>query len=437
MQFGEVARRCAFNTLDAIRGGKLNRLKETNRREITDGVTGEYAARRLQAILDYARHNCPFYADLPENAALSDFPVMDKQDFIREFDRVLSDEYRGHKEQLHRYSTSGSTGTPFTVYADDVKMDHVNMNYAAFMELNGYRLGMKRAEFRAWIPGKNTISRWHSFRNNLLMFEISNMGDEALAGICEDIRRKKVQVLVMYSTALTALTTYMKRKNTDISDWSVEMLFTMGEALPDETKALAEEIFGLTPVRSYGNNENGFMGMTLPGCDDYVIDLYNYHLEILKLDSDEPCPEGELGRIVITDLYNRAFPMIRYDIGDTGIARFTQDEKGRLHAFLPALYGRRASMLFNTNGEPLSVHVFMNLLLNFEGRVKQAKCIQWDKKRYEIQVNDVPGSVTDDEIRSAYRKYLGQDADIAVTHVDEIPVLASGKRMVSENRMGM
>ena len=60
-------------------------------------------------------------------------------------------------------------------------------------------------------------------------------------------------------------------------------VFTMGEALPEETRKAAKEIFHLDPVRSYGNNENGFMGMTLPGRDDFVIDLFNYRLEIRKM----------------------------------------------------------------------------------------------------------------------------------------------------------
>lgn len=43
-------------------------------------------------------------------------------------------------------------------------------------------------------------------------------------------------------------------------------------------------------------------------------------MKSLKMDSDEPAEDGELGRIVITDLYNYAFPILRYDNGDTAIA---------------------------------------------------------------------------------------------------------------------
>lgn len=44
------------------------------------------------------------------------------------------------------------------------------------------------------------------------MIDISNMGDDALADICEKIRKDRIQVLVAYSSALTVLADYLKRK---------------------------------------------------------------------------------------------------------------------------------------------------------------------------------------------------------------------------------
>lgn len=434
MQAGEILRRQAFNTLDAMNGGRQTKLKETNKREITDGVTPAYAARRLEKIMAYAGGKCPFYRALPKKDSLADFPVQNKGDFIARYEDILSDEFRGRRDKLTKLSTSGSTGTPFTVLADPDKMNHVFMNFMAVMELNGFRLGMKRAEFRAWIKGKNTISAFKSFKNNLKMFDISNMGDEALGKICERIKREKIQVLVTYSSALTALSRYVYRKGIDTTDWDVEMIFTMGEAMPDSTRELASEMFGTVPVRSYGNNENGFVAVSLPGENDYTIDLYNYHVEILSLTSDEPVADGELGRIVVTDYYNRAFPMIRYDTGDTGKIRHWTDENGRLHAKFTEIYGRRGSMLYNTSGEPLSIHVFMNVLLNFEGILRQAKCIQTDVDAYELYLNPVDKDKVDESmIVEAYRKYLGEDARIQVFYVEDLPIQQSGKTMVCEN----
>ncbi len=433
MQIGEVLRRVVFNGLDAAKGGKLKKLKEVNKREIVEGVTEDYRERRVQALLEYAKCHSPYYRENPQWKTLSDFPVLTKGDFIENYDKILVDN-SGEQGNLYRLSTSGSTGTPFTVLCDGDKMNRVNMNFISCMELNGFRMGMKRGEFRAWIKGKNTISMWKSFKNNLIMVDISNMGEEALEKICRDIEKKKIQVLVSYSSALVALSQYLKKTGRDISKWKVEMIFSMGEALPDGTYDLLKEIFGFSPVRSYGNNENGFIAIQLDEEKEYTIDLYNFYTEILKMDSDEPAEPGELGRIVVTDYYNKTFPMIRYDTGDTGKMRIYKDEKGRLHGKFLEIYGRIVSLMYNCQGEPLSIHVFMNILLNFEGVVYQAKCIQWEKKKYELLINADREKLKIEEVLAAYRKYLGEEAQIQVTYVEEIPVQSSGKFMVCENR---
>lgn len=432
MQIGEVLRRVVFNGLDAVKGGKLKKLKEVNKREIVEGVTEEYVERRIQALLEYAKDHSPYYRENPQWKELSDFPVLTKGDFIEAYDKILTDN-SSEQGNLYRLSTSGSTGTPFTVLCDGDKMNRVNMNFISCMELNGFRMGMKRGEFRAWIKGKNTISKWKSFKNNLIMVDISNMGDESLEKICRDIEKKKIQVLVSYSSALVALSQYLKKTGRDISKWKVEMIFSMGEALPDGTYDLLQEIFGFSPVRSYGNNENGFIAIQLGEEKEYTIDLYNFYTEILKMDSDEPAEPGELGRIVVTDYYNKTFPMIRYDTGDTGKIRIYKDEKGRLHGKFVEIYGRRGSLIYNCQGEPLSIHVFMNILLNFESIVYQAKCIQREKKEYELLINADREKLKIEEVLAAYRKYLGAEAQIKVTYVEEIPVQSSGKFMVCEN----
>lgn len=433
MQIGEVLRRVVFNGLDAVKGGKLKKLKEVNKREIVEGVTEDYRERRVQALLEYAKCHSPYYRESPQWKTLSDFPVLTKGDFIENYDKILVDN-SGEQGNLYRLSTSGSTGTPFTVLCDGDKMNRVNMNFISCMELNDFRMGMKRGEFRAWIKGKNTISMWKSFKNNLIMVDISNMGEEALEKICRDIEKKKIQVLVSYSSALVELSQYLKKTGRDISKWKVEMIFSMGEALPDGTYDLLKEIFGFSPVRSYGNNENGFIAIQLDEEKEYTIDLYNFYTEILKMDSDEPAEPGELGRIVVTDYYNKTFPMIRYDTGDTGKMRIYKDEKGRVHGKFLEIYGRRGSLMYNCQGEPLSIHVFMNILLNFEGVVYQAKCIQWEKKKYELLINADREKLKIEEVLAAYRKYLGEEAQIQVTYVEEIPVQSSGKFMVCENR---
>lgn len=432
MQTGELMRRCAYDALDKAHGGKKEKLLAANKRRFLGGVSPSYMERRLRKLLGYAREHCAFYAKT--GPSLADFPVMKKTDYVDHREELLSDEYAMRVDSLSRLTTSGSTGVPFFVYANREKMEHIYSNMLTVFELNGFRLGMRRAEFRVWIEGKNTISRKKSFVNNLKMYDISHMGDESLAEICARLKKERIQAIVAYSSALTALCDYIESKNVDVSGWSVEFVFSMGEALPKATEEAIEEIFGFPPVLSYGNNENGFIAANLYGGDRYIADLYNYHIEILKLDSDEPAGAGELGRIVVTDFYNKAFPMIRYDTGDTGKYVEEMDGHGRLHGYFTEIYGRRGSILFSTKGEPLSIHCFMNILLDLEDTVRQAKCIQWEKDAYEVLVNGEQGKVDEESLLASYRRYLGEDARIKVTYVEEIPNQASGKFLVCENR---
>ncbi len=434
MQAGEVLRRTAFNAIDFLKGGKMNRLIKVNTAEIVNGITPEYEERRLEAILDYAKEHCAFYKEYADAKSLADFPVMKKMDYNEHREEIFSDEYSADRDKLGQLNTSGSTGVPFTVWADPNKMDHIYSNMLAVYELNGFRMGMKRGEFRVWIDGKNAISKWKSFKNNLLMYDISNMGDEYLGEVCRRLEKERIQTIVAYSSALTALVSYIERKDIDLTGWSVEMIYSMGEALPQSTYEAIDRVFGFPPVRSYGNNENGFIAICIGRDPRYTIDLYNYYPEILKIDSDEPAEPGELGRIVITDYYNRAFPLIRYDTGDTGIMVREESEDGRKHAYFTEIYGRRGSMLYNTKGDPLSIHVFMNVLIKLEETIHQIKCIQWEKKRYELLVNADPANVNEEEITSLYRRYLGDDAQIDVTYVDNIPIQASGKTLACEQK---
>ena len=135
MQTGEVLRRVVFNLLDAAKGGRLKKLKEVNKREIVEGVTPEYMERRIDLLLDYVKKHSPYYKKHPEWTKLEDFPVMTKGDFLEHYEEVLVE---NSKEQgnLYRLSTSGSTGTPFTVLCDGDKMNRVNMNFISCMELN-------------------------------------------------------------------------------------------------------------------------------------------------------------------------------------------------------------------------------------------------------------------------------------------------------------
>jgi phenylacetate-CoA ligase len=181
------------------------------------------------------------------------------------------------------------------------------------------------------------------------------------------------------------------------------------------------------PVQSwYSNEENGIMGIQPRDGDSYYIDTANYYYEILKLDSDEPAAPGELGRIVITDLNNRAMPMLRYDNGDLASYELT-DYGTRYRLVLKELYGRRSDIIYDTKGGALTPFVITNNLWDVEG-VRQFQFIQTDVKNYTVRLNADKEKIDEADIMRRIGHYFGDDAVFTIEYVDEIPVLNSGKR---------
>lgn len=150
------------------------------------------------------------------------------------------------------------------------------------------------------------------------------------------------------------------------------------------------------------------------------------------MDSDEPAEPGELGRIVITDLYNYALPMIRYDNGDMAICE-KKEKDGRYRLYLTELYGRRADIIYDTQGKYVSPFILFNNLAEAEG-IKQYRFIQEDETHYTLWLNGEKEKIDSDGIVKLLIPYLGENAELAVDYVDEIPTLNSGKRKYIENR---
>ena len=66
--------------------------------------------------------------------------------------------------------------------------------------------------------------------------------------------------------------------------------------------------------------ENGILAQQKTASEnEFIINWASYHIEILNIDTNELAPNGTVGRIVVTDFFNYAMPLIRYDTGDLGV----------------------------------------------------------------------------------------------------------------------
>lgn len=427
--FPERARWSAYFALDAARGGQVRRRFRQDHLAFKYGTSVDETKLRIRNLIHHAVNTTAFYGTFDPDTPLEELPVVDKNMIRRHYKDMRSSEYINAKDN-RIMTTSGSTGTPLAMVQDKRKA-LCNTADSIFLEsLAGYHIGDKCAFIRVWVRNVRK-SKLQLLAENSIMMDSSSLSDESIGQMLDTIRKEKVRMITGYSSALGEISRFIDRNCVDTSDLAVESIIPMSETMPDPVRKRLTEQFGCPVQQTYSNEENGIMGIQSPKNRSYYINTESYYYEILKLDSDEPAEDGEVGRIVITDLTNYAFPILRYDNGDTAVAHHVEHD-GRYHLYLDEIYGRRSDMLYDTSGKPLTPYIITNNLWNVKG-VGQYRFLQLSERDYEIRLSGDPKGVDTEDILKRIRPYLGKGANIHVRFVDEIPVLASGKRKYIEN----
>ena len=88
------------------------------------------------------------------------------------------------------------------------------------------------------------------------------------------------------------------------------LIFTSGELLDPATRRAIEDGFGAPVFDIYGCTELKEIAWECPAHAGLHL---NADWILLEVD-----PPGSAGKILVTPLYSRAMPLLRYEVGDTG-----------------------------------------------------------------------------------------------------------------------
>lgn len=413
-------RRTVFWLKDLLLGSNVTKhyndiLENFNKKEENSAA--------LNKLLNHTIKNVSFYKDLGANSTISDFQVINKSIIRNNVDLFISDGL--DKNSLIQLTTSGSTGTPFTVYQDKNKKSRNTADSIVFGKLANYGFGNKLYYLKIWSEA-NKKSKWTRLTQNIEPIDVLDLNDEKIHLLLGKLKNESSPFAIMgYASALETLSNYFQKNNISRLNTKITSVMAISETLHIHVKDKLSSVFGIPVVSRYSNVENGILGQqSIDGTHGFVLNTASYYFEIFDLDKDELLPYGEIGRIVITDLYNFAMPMIRYDTGDVGCLEICLNT-GKL--LLKNLHGRKLDLLYNTTGQLVnSLLVYKNMWQYKE--IDQYQLAQTGIKTYELRINCKNGFTRSAEIISEYKTYLGADADIKIIDKTEIPLLASGKR---------
>ncbi len=281
---------------------------------------------QLSDIVRYARHNSPFYsalyADLPPDVdRVTDLPVVDQNAFwaanVLHDNRVLT----APLSEAVVYKTGGTTGAPkFSCYTREEWEQFVTAFGQGLVEA-GLRPGHRVADL--FYAGELYAS-FLFILDSLAHAPVDNVrlpigGAAPLESTVATLVDFAAQVVAGTPTTLCRLAEHLIA--TDRRLPSVELLFFGGEALFADQRRLLATAFPNAEPRSlgYASVDAGLLGCPVPGRDPRVHRAFTPHsiVEILDETTGEPIHEaGRPGRVVVTQLYRRLMPVIRYPAGD-------------------------------------------------------------------------------------------------------------------------
>lgn len=151
---------------------------------------------------------------------------------------------------------------------------------------------------------------------------------------------------------------------------------------------------------------------------------------------DGPAVPGQMGSILVTDLLNGAMPLIRYRIGDLGTWAEGSCPCGRQLPRLSRVAGRVTDFLVGCDGRLVSGVFLATYVIAQRPSLGQVQ-IRQDRAGavvYRVKPGRDFRMAEDVEyLRTATRRYLGEQAEVEAEVVAELPAEPSGKFLFSRS----
>lgn len=391
-----------------------------------------YRDRSLIALIRVAYHEVPFYRQLMDEAGVKPDDICGPGDLYK-LPVVTKDMLRqGYPHQTTRPTgwktfedcTSGSTGANFWVRKDTETAGWCRASFTLALEWAGWQLGEPHLQTGMTLSRslekrlKDVILRCH-------YVSAFDLRDESLDISLDLLERYAIQHLWGYPGSLYFLARRALQKG-----WNRQLrsIVTWGDTLYPHYRQTIELAFRTPVSDTYGCNE----GIQVSAqCDHGAYHIHTLDVVVEYLDDDE-CPvlPGQPGNLILTRLHPGPMPLIRYRVGDVGVAGNAElCDCGRGFDLMESIQGRDTDVIITPSGNRLIVHFFTGILEHFT-EIDSFQVIQDTLDSMTVRV--VPtrqfSEEAIDRIISALKEKGASDMDIQLELVDAIPLPPSGKR---------
>ncbi len=313
--------------------------------------------------------NCGFVPnDLTDFSHLEKLPILTKEDIRQAAESMFSDGYT--KDNCFFNRTGGSTGVPLRTYMDAAA---VSSKKAATLRHNSWA---------HMIPGDRVACVWgdtdkpQSFKVRLreklterpFYLDTLKFDSEHIESFLKKIKKFRPPVMQGHAHSIFRLAEYVR--DNKIDDISFDGIITTAMVLNDSERETIEKVFRSPVFNRYGCEELSIIASECDAHNGMHIFAEGLYVELLDDSENQP------GKIIITDLVNRAMPMIRYEIGDYAIAAEGKCPCGLALPRLKEVSGRVADFLYTPDKKPVfGISILDTFIIHIPG-FKQVQIVQ-------------------------------------------------------------
>ncbi len=397
----------------------------------------QYQEQKKSEIFQYHKQHNSFYRSFlaahnkAEVTKWSDVPVITKADMQVPLSDRLSEGF--NLKNVYQNNTSGSSGTPF-FFAKD------RFCHALTWASNKNRFGWHGLDFNSsWqarfygIPLKKVKYYREKLKDKMshrVRFPVFNLSDEVCASYLEKFSQVPFEYLNGYTSSLVLFAKFCISQEVVLKDIcpSLRVCITTSEMCSDIDRATLEKGFGVKVVNEYGAAELDLLAFEDEEAN-WLLNEENLFIEILD-DSGNIVPEGSAGRVIVTALYNRAMPLIRYELGDIGVIK--PGIRIGFHRVLKELTGRTNDIAILPSGRKapgLTFYYVTKSLLEQGGSMKEFIIKQVKPSSFELEYV-ASNAISESEkrkVREMMDTYLEPGLELNFTRTEKIQRTKAGK----------
>jgi phenylacetate-CoA ligase len=412
----------------------------------TPAQVAQLQAARVREFIAYTYAHVPYVRNMMQRAGLEPSHIQGPADLAR-LSLMRKADVRQHREilrsdqagKLTRFSTGGSTGAPLIF---DLPKERIASAIACRQRVSRWwGLSAGDREFALWgspveLTRQDRLRTMRDWLFGTELFSAFEMSEAVMSRYLDCLERGRYRMIFAYPSSIYLLCQQARREGRDLRGSGIRAAFVTGEVLFADQRKFITETLNCPVANGYGGRESGFVAHECPHGGMHIMADATV-VEVLD-SAGRGVPEGTPGEIVVTDLYSREVPFLRYATGDVGVLSSRRCPCGRPLPLLERIEGRTTDFIVAPDGAILHALSVIYVLREIEG-IEQFRVRQHALDRFHVQVvkNQRYELGSESRIRAGLEKRLRAPLQVTIDYLPGLEPEASGKfrQVISDVRL--